>query len=112
MDRRSLLTTSLGLLCAPSIVRAGSLMPIFPADPAWMQHQNPVWGELVVRLPNARNLDGFRGIIRPGQFFWRYHGRLIDMCAFERTYAVITSGMIAVNNLDRGVRGPGYHITL
>lgn len=75
-------------------------MPIFPANPDWMEHYNPVWGRLIVKLPNARNLDGFNGLIQPGQFFWRSPGGVVyDMHQWPHTHLMIKPGMLAVTGL-------------
>jgi hypothetical protein len=103
MERRRLLTGLLSMIAAPAIVRPSSLMPIFPIDPTWIgNHQNhPVFGRLVVRMRNARNLESFGGVIQPGQFFWRKGDRLVDICVFPRTRLDVTPGMLSVRNLDR-----------
>lgn len=102
MNRRSLITGIGSLLVmSPAVVRASSLMPIYPLDPDWIanHHDHPIFGQLVVRLRNARNLDQFRGIIQPRQFFWRQGERLIDICVFPQTRLDITPGMFSVRNV-------------
>jgi len=103
MDRRRFLLSSLGLIAAPAIVRADSLMAIHPFDPEWIvNHANhPIFGELVVRLPNTRNLSQFNGLIQPGQFFWRQGDRLLDLCQWSKTRLDVTPGMISIRNLGR-----------
>lgn len=100
MERR-LLLAGLGLLAAPSIVRASSLMPIRAPLPDWItaHANNPLLGELVVRKPGVKHLSYFEGVIQHGEFFWRTpDGRLIDLCTFERTDILLTPSMCSITN--------------
>ncbi len=104
MERRRFLASAFGLIASPAVVRAESLMPISVMIPDWIvnHRRHPVFGELVVRMPNARSLESFHGILRPGQMFWKRDGQLLDLCVFSRTQLDVTPGMLSLQNLDQG----------